>query len=367
MAIGITAVALVSLASRFFPDLFGDRDVTSFLPSSLNRLSFPLDYWNGLAILLALGIPLLLRAAIVERSHVARGLAVTSLPAVVAALYLTSSRGGVAAAVLATVAFFAMTSARWAAGGAIGLAALGGAAAVGVLLDRHELVNGPFDSPLAASQGESAAVLLTVICLLTGIAYGIASRVVAEVSPPRPAVGRAVLLALAVVALAGIVRLDPVSRVEAFKEPPRVLRGAGGEDRIRAHLASASGNGRWQLWSAAVDEFKAEPVHGGGAGSYEAWWTEHGTLSVFVRDAHALYPEVLGELGIVGFVLLLGTFGSALAAVVLRLRRLNGSLLAPGGERTEERATLAAFAASFVVDDLGIGAGIGATDRTNRT
>ena len=51
-----------------------------------------------------------------------------------------------------------------------------------------------------------------------------------------------------------------------------------------------------------ISEFRSSPLHGRGAGSFESWWAAHGALPTFVRNAHSLYLEVLGELGLVGLV-----------------------------------------------------------------
>ena len=92
-----------------------------------------------------------------------------------------------------------------------------------------------------------------------------------------------------------------------------------------------------------MDEFKDEPVHGGGAGSYEAWWAQHGELSFFVRDAHSLYVETLGELGIVGLVLLLGFFVTAAAVGASRL-------LSGDDEQRAAVAALLAVAAGYLLE-----------------
>jgi O-antigen ligase len=92
-----------------------------------------------------------------------------------------------------------------------------------------------------------------------------------------------------------------------------------------------------------VDEFKEEPVHGEGAGSYEAWWAQHGELSFFVRDAHSLYVEALGELGIVGLVLLLGFFVTSVAVGATRL-------MAEDEEQRAAVAALLAVAAGYLLE-----------------
>ena len=67
-----------------------------------------------------------------------------------------------------------------------------------------------------------------------------------------------------------------------------------------------------------------------------------GSFSYFVRDAHSLYVETLGELGAVGFLCLLGALATGLVAGVCRLRRSEGS------ERVLIAALLAGFAAWLV-------------------
>jgi tetratricopeptide (TPR) repeat protein len=92
-------------------------------------------------------------------------------------------------------------------------------------------------------------------------------------------------------------------------------------DFTRAHLFSGNGSGRWQFWTAAGDEWRSAPVKGRGAGSFESWWAQHGSIAYFVRDAHSLYVETAGELGLVGLALLLAALGCGVAAAVSRARR----------------------------------------------
>ena len=71
VALALSAIACVALASRFFPSTFGVEPST-ILPSITSRLSFPLGYWNGLGIEVALAYPLLLSIMVSRRSRVAR-------------------------------------------------------------------------------------------------------------------------------------------------------------------------------------------------------------------------------------------------------------------------------------------------------
>ena len=331
LALGLTAVAVIALVSRLFPHSFGDTtQLAQVFPTASKRLSFPVDYWNGLATLVAFAIPCLLYFAAESRA-VVRGLAVAPLPALTATLYLTSSRGGWVAAAIAIVVLMALTSRRWATAGALLIGGAASAGAVAVLLSRDELVDSPLTSSVAESQGRSAALLIAGLCAAAGVAYAVLASVVP--APPRASRAAATVFAAALVllAFAAAVASHPVRHYENFKEIPPELTGAS----VQEHLFSTSGNGRWQWWTSAVDEWQTRPIEGRGAGSYEAWWAEHASIPAFVRDAHSLYLETLGELGLVGLVLLLAFFVSCL---IPGARRLAG--------RTEgDRAAVAALLA----------------------
>jgi tetratricopeptide (TPR) repeat protein len=144
-----------------------------------------------------------------------------------------------------------------------------------------------------------------------------------------------VLGALVVVA---IVLAHPIAKFDAFKRPP-----TASQDTLN-HLLNSSGSGRWQFWSAAISEFRAHPLNGGGAGSWQAWWLQHGSLPVFSQFAHSLYLEALGELGIVGLLLI----GAAVVAAVVGAIR--SALLLESGEVAAAAACGIAFFVAAAYD-----------------
>jgi tetratricopeptide (TPR) repeat protein len=89
----------------------------------------------------------------------------------------------------------------------------------------------------------------------------------------------------------------------------------------RARLTDPENTVRIEHWRVALDEFKRERAHGGGAGTFEINWYRYRRTSQTVTDAHSLYIEVLGELGLVGIVLLLTAIVAILTGVA---RRVNG-------------------------------------------
>ena len=336
LAVGIAAVAVLALLDRCFPHVIDHGPITSDFKDD-PRLTYPLNYWNGLSIFAGLAFPGLLRIAVAGRTGATRALALAPLPALAGTIYLTSSRGGAISAGVGVLAFVALADRRLAAVMAAFVMALGSAATVAILSSRHELVDGPLGSSAALSQGRSAALLIALACALTAAAW----LAVARLERPLPPLSRrwkAVLAAIGLVVLvAGVAAADPGSRLDSFKKPPRVA-GQGGGVTNNTHLLSGGGHGRWQAWDAAVGEFRAHPIAGGGAGSYEAWWARHADISYVTRYAHSLYLQTLGELGLLGGALLLGLVG---VVGVTAARRWRGS-------RGAERGVLAAAIAMLL-------------------
>jgi hypothetical protein len=336
LAAGIALAGLLALASRLFGDAIGSVQTEPFLPGVTTRLSYPVGYWNGLGIFVGLSFPLLLRAATEARAPLARALALAPLPALAAVLYLTSSRGGVATALIGTLVFVALTPRRPAALVAALLGVLASALVVALLLARDSLVDGPLGSDAALSQGEGAALLIALLCMGVAVTWGLGSRFLIGLTPRLGR--RGAIVAVAVVALLAVavaVAADAGQRFDDFKRSPAEVAQPSQSDFTRQHLLSGAGNGRWQFWGAAVDQFQEHPLSGDGAGSYEAWWAEHADFTYFIRDAHSLYLEMLGELGLIGFALLLGLFAVVGTAATRRLIASSGT----------ERATIAALIA----------------------
>jgi hypothetical protein len=308
----IGAIGVVALLSRLFPGLFPDRGLPTLLPSASTRLSFPLDYWNGLGIFVALAFPLLLHSAL-SRDRVRRVAALGVVPALGAVVYLTSSRGAVAALAAGVVVFVVAQPRRWGALGAAGVGAAGSAAAIAVA--EH-------------TDGGTAALGIALACIASAAVFEALPRI--ELSPRLRAAPIALVALVIAVALVGAGRT-----LEHFTRLP--TGGAGGE-----HLFSSGGSGRWQFWTAALHEFDSSPLHGRGAGSYGAWWLQHGSFRYFVADAHSLYLETLGELGIVGFLLLVGAFAAGVSVALRRLVRSSE------GERALTAALLGTLAAYLI-------------------
>jgi hypothetical protein len=313
VALGIAGIAVVALVSRCFPSTFGLQPGATLIPALKNRLSFPLGYWNGLGIEIALAYPLLLSIMAARRSRLAGALAALPLPILAAVMYLTSSRGAFAAAAVGIVAFLLLTPRRWPALAAVGVAAGAGVVAVAVLVPKKSLVNGDVDTAVGVQQGHHAALGIGIACVVTALVWTGLVELGKRIPTPSRRVGQATAAALVILVVAVIVAAHPIAKFDAFKSKPPT----GSSQDTLDHLLNTSGSGRWQFWGAALSQFRAHPLNGGGAGSWEAWWLQHGSLKVFSEFAHSLYLEALGELGIVG-LLLIGAF--VIVAVVGAIR-----------------------------------------------
>jgi O-Antigen ligase len=339
IAAAIAVVALFALLSRLHPEWFPSNETARFLTSTTSRLSYPLNYWNGLAALVAIGIPLVLWAAINSRRLVAQALAAAALPVMSLTMFFTFSRGGALELAVGLVAFLALYPRRLAVLPTLTLGAAGSAILIVAATQRNALEDGLLNAS-ANSQGDEILAMTLVVCAGVGlcqVAIGLVSRhgVGPRLNVTRRTAGTtfaAVACIAVVVAVAAGVPGSLSDRWDEFKDP-------GGPGSGIERFEATSGNGRYQYWESALDANSTDPVKGIGPGTYEFWWAREGTVPGFIRDAHSLYFETLAELGIVGLVLIGGLILFVIAAGAVRTLRAT----------PERRAALAAATSGCVV------------------
>jgi O-Antigen ligase len=315
VAAGIAVVAAIALLSRLHPAWFPEaRQTASFIADSRERLSYPIDYWNGLAALIAIGIPLVLQIATDARSLLLRAAAAAALPALALTVFLTLSRGGMAAALIAVGVYLALASDRLPKALTLAVAGAGGGILIAVASGQDALQHGLLDAT-ARQQGDELLLLTLVVCLVVGliqagISYGLLNRKRPRwtLVSRRHSLAALVAGALAVLVLA--IALDAPGRASSGWDE---FRHGGVPGSGTGRLGSVAGQSRYQLWRAALHENGAKPLTGTGAGTFELWWARHNTTGESVRDAHSLYLQTLGELGVVGLLalvaFLLAVFG----------------------------------------------------------
>lgn len=345
-----SAVALVSalaVLSRLIPSWF-PNDATANLYAT-SRLRYPFDYSDGVGEFAALGLPLLLFAATGARTLAARALATASLPVVVLCLGLTVSRGGILAAAVGLIFFFALVPDRLPRLLTAFLAAVGSAVVMVALLHRAALR----DALGVAPAGQRHSMILVTLFAAAGVGLLQVGVTIAQRHLKRPrglrfsrrgALGAGYLLISAVVVgIAIFVATGAAHHVwNEFKQPnpPKA-----GNSYFR--LLSVAGSHRYQYWQVAMHAFDANPAKGIGPGTFQFYWAQHQQLGEFVRNAHSLWIETLAEAGIVGLALIGGFFAFTLIAGSRRAARLPAELGLPVATAV---AGVAAFCAAAAFD-----------------
>lgn len=320
-AAGIVVIGGVALLSRLQPTIFTELEAPELLVGTEARLHFPLDYWNGLAALLGIGIPLLLALVTSARKLIWRIAATTAIPLLALTAFLTLSRGGALAGAVGVAVLAALHPRRLDLIPPGILAAVGSAILIGAANQREALTDGS-TSALGLSQGDEMLAMVIVVSIGTAMLAAAAEIAryhdIALVPAIPPGYRRPLLVLAGVVGVAVAIwgAGQASDRWQEFKDPEPV---SGGPERFQ----SASGSGRYQFWETAVDAARSEPLLGIGPGTYEYYWAREGSLAVFSRDAHSLYLEMLAELGIVGLFLIVGLVAGGFAFAARGIRQLS--------------------------------------------
>lgn len=341
----IAFLALLGLLSRLHPAWFPAADQTAeFLDDSRERLSYPLNYWNALGALIAVGLPLLLHISATAKTVLVRALAAAALPAMMLAIFFTLSRGSIVAAALAILIFLAVADDRAPKLLTLAITGAGGALLIALAAQREELRHGLTNTDLGRDQGNEVLLIAIVVCVAIALLHAGISKLLIDGKRPRwtqPSrdFSLAAFGALVVVLLVAFFAVNGPSRVSDGIDE---FKGGGNAGTGTGRLNSFAGESRWDLWQSAVDENATKPLTGTGAGTFVYWWDRDAAGAEAVQDAHSVYLQTLGELGIVGLLLYLGFVFVVLGAGVVLAAR------AGPGLRSALAAALAGCAAFFL-------------------
>jgi O-Antigen ligase len=346
VAVALAAIGVVALLSRLHPAWFPAPKGSDLL-AERNRLDYPLNYFNGLAALLGLGITVLAGLAVVARGRASRAVSAAALPAMVLALYFTLSRGGFLAAGIGLLTLLALAPDRLPKLASLLVPAAGSAVLILVASGRQDLQDG-LSTATAKHQGDQLLLLTLGVCVAVGLLAPAAAGLCRQLTGGwRPSRGRGAAVAVVVV-VAGATLFLSAGGAQAvsdgwtkFREPN--IQATANQSATR--LTNVSGRGRYQFWRSAIDAGQQEPVHGIGPGGFAYWWAEHGRLDRFIQNAHSLYLETFAELGIVGLALVLAFVGSLLLAAARHALGGGDRALAAVGA-----ASCASFAASAAIE-----------------
>jgi O-antigen ligase len=316
-------IALAGLASRLLPELWHTA------PGLVSdRLSYPVTYWNTFGLLAGMGCILAVHHAADEREPASmRILGAALLPLLGVTLLLTFSRGALAVAVFGTLVYLAIARPR----GLLGAALAAGpmtAIAVSQSYSAQLVHEGTPLTPAAIDQAHHLA-LVVVGCGV--VAAGI--RVLTlkldlrlanlSLSPASRHIGRAATVAAGALIVIGFVAAGGPSSVHRQYDRfvDNTHETSVESEGQRGRLLGIGNDGRLPLWNVARDHaFASDQLKGTGAGTYELQWDRHRTENHERLYAYSLYFELLGELGLVGIVLLAGSLLGILIGLATCMR-----------------------------------------------
>ncbi len=348
LGLGLSAAAMPALAlalgSKVFPATLGaDGD--------LARLSAPVGYWNGLALVAVMAAPgLLWLAGGTRRMRGGTTLAAAGLTVVMVTILLTYSRGGILAFAMAVVVTAAFLPRRTAALSALAAAALAAALPATFALTDTQLSTDQIPTALredaGAGLGWRLAVSLALAAVLAPGIHWAARRLGVDRRRARRVVAIGALALVVIVAVGA--GTSSTSR-DWVGDRLAEFRGEGGDAVANdpGRLVNAAGNQRKGWWAEAWRGFRDAPVLGQGAGGFALLHLRErrsGDDSLNTREAHGVLPSVVSGTGIVGGVLLL----TLVAGVVWGV--LRAGVRHPDPDIGMPLAILAAFILQAAVD-----------------
>jgi len=309
----IGAISLFSLATRLFPNT-----LRVFDPTAVNRLAQPIGYWNGLCGFVVIGIVLALGFAIHGRAPITRVAAAALLVPLVATFYFTFSKNGWIALAAGLLAAVVVDRRR------LELLLLLILLAPVLVLDvwlssrRPGLTQAHVSLQAATRDGHHLAWILVGLTAAAA-AVSLAILVVGRRASVSPAARRAftVCVVAACCALLGFVFSRYGGPATLGRHGWRSFKAAPSQAQdLNTRLLTLSGDGRYDYWRIALDDYRSHPLLGSGAGSYERYFLQHTPPNLSrVSDAHGLYVETLAELGPFGLLLVLVALATPLVVM----------------------------------------------------
>lgn len=332
LLVSTCAASVYGLGTRLLPETF-EAEVFG---NAGARLSHPITYWNGLGILAGAGM-LLGIACAAERGAAprwVRALACALAVPCAFACYMTLSRGAFVAVFAGLVVLLVMRPRIGTAlTAACVLVPVGGLVVILQALDKVRAV--PDANPVQGSQGELLALLVVLAAVFAaGVFALLAGRIDGLRAAWRPpfrtaaAAGVTAVVAILVATLAisyASEQSEELSTSTSRVTEARTFRGP--------------------YWDVALQAFADHPLGGVGSGSFRVEWRRENVVPRGAFDAHSLYFETLGELGIVGGVLLAVLVGALGVGLVRRAREAPRDPVLPAAA-----AVLGAYAVHLGVD-----------------
>lgn len=344
-----TACALYAIGGKLIPGV-NVLGIDFNQTAQVSRLRAPLGYWNALALVCVLAVPIAMRFANdVACSARTRLVSLAALFVLLTCLGMTYSRGGVIALAVALIVMTALGGVRLRGLAVFAVAGLATVPVLTVAFTRRALTEWqvPLDDRIADG-GLLAAVM--VGCLAALLAAGWVMLRLEQRMPWTP--GRTRLVWRVLAATGGAVALFYVATaftgaggIEGTAERAWTSFTETKQDRFSdpARIVSTNSGNRWVWWEEAVGAWSEKPLQGWGAGSFPVTHKMYRQVPLGVAQPHSVPLQFLTETGLIGGLLALGALGVLLFAALDRVRQM-----AAGRERDMAVALFAAAAAWLV-------------------
>jgi tetratricopeptide (TPR) repeat protein len=306
-----------ALLGKVFPGLFPDG-------ARVARLRNPIGYWNALALVAALALPLALwLAAGRHHARLVRAAGVLLVYVAGIALVLTYSRAGIVVAAAGVVLWLWLSRERFE-----GLAMLVAAGVPAAAVLAWASTQPGIVDHLQTSATRERAGAWFALALVLGAAAALALSHYAARAGERLSdderdrwtlrLGGGLAAVAAVVVIAATVAIGgPREWLDEFRGQGDVAQGSG-------RLGELSSNNRWTWWGESWELFRDAPAGGHGAHTFEIARRPIRVGSVVTEEPHNVALQSLAETGLAGLLFGLGAAAFALLACREALRRLEG-------------------------------------------
>lgn len=318
LAAAMVVVAILGLITRLLPNVHE-------IPENFerDRLSYPISYWNGLGVFVAVAIILCCGLATrQDEPPLSKVLAAAAIPILGATLYFTFSRGATGVLLIGLVAFIALAARREL---LTGLVAIVPPTVVAILLclATHTLSTEHYAAPAGVTEGHKLAWELLALAAAAGVLrlllFPLDRRLARiELSPTFRRRGWTVAGAVVAVAIVAV-GVAASGRIGEDFEKFTETQGIEDTGELQHRFTDINNNGRIAQWKLAIDRFGDDPLLGDGAGTFARDWAAEAEDESRIVDSHSLYLGVMAELGLPGLIFLLVALIAILAATARRI------------------------------------------------
>ena len=346
------ATALYALAGKVMPgaEILG----VSFNHTAVaSRLRAPLEYWNALALVMVLAVPIALRLASDDtRRERTRMFGITALFLLLLVLGMTYSRGGLVAFAVAVTVVTLLGREKLRGLAILGVTIVATIPVLGLAFSRPALK--AINIPLSERTPDGIVLGLVLAGSIIGLliaAWGLlrleertkwSDENTQLVWRGLAATGAVVAL----LALGGIATADGGPSGFAHRAWHEFSKTSKDDVSNPARIISSNSGNRWVWWEEAAGAWWAKPLGGWGAGSFPVTHKLYRQVELGVAQPHNVPLQFLAEEGLIGAILAMTGVGLLLWAALGRVRSM-----APGRER-EIAVALFAGAVAWLVHGL---------------